>query len=124
MKMARKLQYDTALIQELPNPKFWRSSFFSSPTPCFSKSLVCPFSESLVGPSLWVGSYAQGLCHGFSGSLDLVVLALCSCLSGLCAGSLSSLLDLPAWFWIPQACLIDGFNAMYVIGFCGVVDPL
>ena len=68
----------------LPNSKFSLSSFFSSPTPCcdLSKSpVLCPFSESLVGPaSLY--SCPQGLClwlpgPGCSCSVFLPVSFMC-----------------------------------------------
>ena len=101
----------------LPNPKF-SLSYFSSPTPCCpSLPSLCPFSESLVGPGLHSCLMGWSLC---SRSLSLwiwLLLALCSCLSGFCAGSLSCLLDLSAWFWFPPY-LIDGFNAICDCFFC------
>jgi len=76
--------------------KIFVKFFLLVATPCCLSLLpLRPFSESLVGPSNLFMSNGLVLMLKASVSLDLVVLALCSCLSLYLLGA--CLLDLPAW---------------------------
>ena len=68
------------------------SSFFSLPTQSLQRFL-CPFSESLVEPGLWLVLVLKVSAYGLSGSLALVVLVLCSCVLDPCLTFWIYLLD-------------------------------